>query len=59
MRSNSYSFRLSPEKIREFKDLPPEEKLDWLEEANNFISIAVSPDKMERWERIYKSGESN
>ncbi len=56
MKPDSYSFRLTPEKIREFKDLPAEQKLDWLEEANDFISIAVSKEKLERWNQI-KSAE--
>jgi len=32
--------------------IPPEEKRDWLEEANNFIGIAVSKEKLQRWERV-------
>ncbi len=52
MKTRGYSFRLTPDKIREFKDMPPEEKLDWLEEANDFIVIAVSPEKLQRWERL-------
>jgi hypothetical protein len=43
---------MTPDKIREFKDLPPEEKLNWLEDANNFIRIAVSPEKMQQWELL-------
>lgn len=52
MKSGGYSFRLTPDKIMEFKDMPPEDKLDWLEEANNFISLAVSQEKLIRWERL-------
>ena len=47
-----FSFRLDQEKIREFKGLSAEEKLDWLEEANDFIAAAVSDDKRQRWERL-------
>lgn len=52
MKSDGYSFRLTPDKIREFKDMPAEDKLDWLEEANNFIRLAVSQEKLNRWERL-------
>lgn len=34
-------FKLSKEKIERFKDLPPEEKLEWLEEANEFVNAAL------------------
>ncbi|MBI5632133.1 MAG: hypothetical protein HZA15_01470 [Nitrospirae bacterium] len=57
MKSVGYSFRLTPDKIREFKDLPAEDKLDWLEEANNFIGLAVSQEKLKRWERL-KAGDA-
>lgn len=56
MKNRGYSFRLTPDKIRAFKDMPPEDKLDWLEEANNFIVTAVSPEKLQRWERL-KAGD--
>ena len=54
MNAGEFSFRLSPDKIREFKDLPADQKLDWLEEAGQFVRIAVSREKLERWERLKK-----
>lgn len=56
MKPGGYCFRLTPDKIREFKDMSPEDKLEWLEEANNFINISVTPEKLRRWERL-KAGE--
>ena len=34
------------------KDLSPKEKLDWLEEANQFVAAFVPAEKLERWKRV-------
>jgi hypothetical protein len=47
-----YSFKPSVEQLRELKDLSPKEKLDWLEEANQFVAAFVAPEKLERWRKI-------
>lgn len=47
-----YAFRPSIEQLRELKDLSPKEKLDWLEEANQFVAAFVPPEKLDRWRRI-------
>jgi len=41
----TFSFRLSREKIKEFKGASTKAKLNWLEEANNFINKFLSPQK--------------
>ncbi|MDA8423600.1 MAG: hypothetical protein M0Z89_09740 [Nitrospiraceae bacterium] len=38
--------------MRRFKDATPEAKLNWLEEANQFVNDFVSPQKLERWKKI-------
>ncbi|OGW40082.1 MAG: hypothetical protein A2X58_04485 [Nitrospirae bacterium GWC2_56_14] len=47
-----FVFLPSPETLRQFKDASPEEKLNWLEEANQFVNDFVSPEKLERWKKI-------
>jgi len=42
------------EKIRETRNLSPREKLEWLEEANEFVRKAVSKEKLLAWERLKK-----
>jgi hypothetical protein len=37
-RKKPYAFRSSTETLRQFKDAPPEAKLNWLEEANRFVN---------------------
>ena len=41
MKNNDFAFRLSKEKLREVKDLSPEDKLEWLEEANEWIDRSI------------------
>jgi hypothetical protein len=47
-----FAFRLSQEALMQFKDVSPEEKLNWLEEANRFVNDFVPPEKLERWRKI-------
>jgi hypothetical protein len=51
-RGKGFAFRIPPERLREFRALSAEEKLDWLEEANRFVADFVSREKMERWRRF-------
>jgi hypothetical protein len=48
----SFVFRPSQEALKQFKDVSPEAKLNWLEEANRFVGDFVSPAKLERWKKI-------
>jgi len=47
-----FVFRPSQETLKQFKDASPEAKLNWLEEANQFVNDFVSPRKLERWKKI-------
>lgn len=46
-----FAFRPSREALRHFKGLPAEVKLDWLEQAVQFIDAFLSPEKRSRWDR--------
>jgi hypothetical protein len=52
MSRKPYAFKPSLELLREMKDLSPKEKLDWLEEANQFVAAFVPAEKLERWKRV-------
>ena len=47
-----FVFRPSREALKQFKDVSPEAKLNWLEEANRFVNDFVSPKKLERWKKF-------
>jgi len=47
-----FAFRPSIETLKHFKDASPEAKLNWLEEANQFVNDFVSQQKLERWKKI-------
>jgi hypothetical protein len=51
-KNKSFAFRPSQEALKQFKDASPEAKLNWLEEANQFVNDFVSPEKLERWKKI-------
>ncbi|MEK6744075.1 MAG: hypothetical protein AABZ15_10705 [Nitrospirota bacterium] len=51
-RKKPFSYRPSQEALKQFKDASPEAKLNWLEEANQFVNDFVSPEKLERWKKI-------
>ncbi|MDI6735644.1 MAG: hypothetical protein QME42_05550 [bacterium] len=52
MRKRGYSFRVSLENIKRFKDMPAESKLNWLEKANEFIQTTLPQEKLKIWEKI-------
>jgi hypothetical protein len=49
-------FVLDKEKILRFKDLPAAAKLEWLEEANRFVRLALDETKLRIWEK-FRRGE--
>ncbi|MCX6353967.1 MAG: hypothetical protein NTZ78_03550 [Candidatus Aureabacteria bacterium] len=49
-------FVLDKEKIRQFRDCSPYAKLQWLEDANNFLLKALSKKKRQLWEK-FRRGE--
>jgi hypothetical protein len=38
-----FSYRVTDEHIQRWRALPPEEKLQWLEDANRFLAVALTP----------------
>lgn len=52
MSSKEYSFRPSVELMKELKSLSAKEKLEWLEEANEFIARFLKVEDIERWKKI-------
>lgn len=55
-KKSAFAFRLSKEKIRAFRSFSAEEKLDWLEEANKFVTDFVPEEKRRRWEKLIDAG---
>lgn len=47
-----YSFKPSLEQLKAIKDLSAKEKLQWLEDANRFISKFYTPEKIEKWKKF-------
>jgi len=47
-----FAFHPSLDALNQFKDASPEAKLNWLEEANQFVNDFVSPEKLERWKKF-------
>jgi len=47
-----FAFRLREDTLKACRDMSAEDKLRWLEEANQFVRQFVPPDRLERWERI-------
>jgi len=46
-----YSFKPSLELLRELKSLTAAQKLQWLEDANHFISVFLKPEDLARWKK--------
>jgi hypothetical protein len=55
-KKGAFAFRLSAEKIKEFRGVSAEEKLDWLEEANKFVADFVPEEKRRRWKKFVDAG---
>lgn len=53
-----FCFSPSPETLKLLQNTTAEERLQWLEEANQFVRDFVSPDKIERWQRYLQQQES-
>ncbi|MGC2061871.1 MAG: hypothetical protein WA610_02765 [Thermodesulfovibrionales bacterium] len=51
MTPKAYSFRPSLEMLRELQSLTAVQKLQWLEDANHFISLFLKPEDLERWKK--------
>jgi hypothetical protein len=55
--NSAFAFRLSKEKIKEFRGYSAEDKLDWLEEANKFVADFVPEKKLRRWKNFINAGQ--
>ncbi len=51
-----YSYRLSDEQIRRWRALPATVKLQWPEDANRFLALALSP-KARAIQNRFRRGE--
>lgn len=49
-----FYYVVSEEKIRWWRAVPAKQKLEWLEEANNFLRKALSPEKQKIVEQFRK-----
>lgn len=54
-KKKAFAFHLSKEKLMESLKLSAEEKLDWLEEANDFVADFVPEEKIKRWKKFVDS----
>ena len=52
--SLGYSFIPSTEALKHYSKLSALEKLQWLKDANDFVSLAVSERKRKLWDRYSK-----
>lgn len=48
----TFCYQFTKETLDRFKDMPARAKLEWLEEANEFVNKFVSPAKRKYWEKI-------
>lgn len=48
----TFVFRPSPESLKAFRNTSAEEKLNWLEEARQFVFDFVPAWKREKWNKI-------
>ena len=51
-----YSYRVTDEQIRRWRALPAEVKLQWLEDANRFLALALAP-KARAIQNRFRRGE--
>ena len=49
-----FGFRMTKEQIDRFRNLTAKEKLEWLQEINEFVNTFVPAQKRKRWEE-YKN----
>ena len=47
-----FAFRPDPDTLKACQNMSAEDKLRWLEEANQFVHQFVPAERLEQWERI-------
>lgn len=52
MNKAAFSFRPSIELLQELRNSTALQKLEWLEEAHQFVSAVMSVEDFERWKRV-------
>ncbi len=50
-----FSYDVSADRIRWWRSVPPQQKLEWLEEANEFLRKALTPEK-KRIVELFRKG---
>ena len=51
-----YGYHVTREQIRKYRRLTPKQKLEWLEEVNEFTNKFAS-DRVKRLHRMFRHGE--
>lgn len=51
-----YTYYVTDEQIERYRRLTPEQKLNWLEEANAFINKFL-PERSRRMQQLFKEGK--
>jgi len=54
-KQSGFFHALSGERLSEFRDMSAKKKLQWLEEANDFVNKALGLKKRARFERVCRS----
>lgn len=54
-----FAFRPDPDTLKACRGMSAEDKLRWLEEANEFVRRFVPPERLEQWERIRRGQDGN
>jgi len=47
-----YEYDVTAEQIRRWEEVPVEERLRWLEEANEFLFLAQDAETRARWQAV-------
>ena len=55
-RRRGYSYRVTDDQVRRWSALPTEVKLQWLEDANRLLAVALTPEARETQNR-FRRGE--
>jgi len=51
-KGKSFAFHPSPESLKQFKNATAEAKLNWLEDAAQFVKDFVPREKLQKWMRL-------
>jgi hypothetical protein len=57
-KGNGFYYNVSLEKLRWWKAIPAQQKLEWLEEANAFLRLALSDEKKQIVKHFRLAGEN-